>query len=90
MSMILLYLLLAALLARWVVTAWQDGADRGELAARDAQLRQLREEMDALQTEVRRLSEEQSFMVRLLSKGGGRTDPLPPVERPPDPDPEKP
>lgn len=68
---IILMLLVAGLVARWVVSAWP-GGDGLELAARDAQLRRLRDEMDALQSEVRRLSEEQSFMVRLLSAGEGR------------------
>jgi hypothetical protein len=65
---VLLTILVAGLVARWVVSAWP-GGDGHELAGRDAQIRRLREEMDTLQSEVRRLSEEQSFMVRLLSKG---------------------
>ena len=67
----LLYILVAGLVARWVITAWQGGGSDGyELAARDAQIKRLREEMDGLNAEVRRLAEEQSFMVRLLSDGG--------------------
>jgi hypothetical protein len=69
---VLLIIVVAGLVARWVVTAWRGGGDGLELAARDAQIRRLRDEMDALQSEVRRLSEEQSFMVRLLSAGEGR------------------
>ena len=67
----LLYILVAGLVARWVITAWQGGPGDGyELASRDAQIKRLREEMDGLHAEVRRLAEEQSFMVRLLSEGG--------------------
>ena len=69
---VLLTILVAGLVARWVVASWP-GGDGHELAARDAQIRRLRDEMDTLQSEVRRLSEEQSFMVRLLSKGEGRS-----------------
>ena len=67
---VLLTILVAGLVARWVVAAWP-GGDGHQLAARDAQIRRLRDEMDTLQSEVRRLSEEQSFMVRLLSSGEG-------------------
>ena len=66
----LIYILVAGLVARWVITAWQGGGGDGyELAARDAQIKRLRDEMDGLHAEVRRLAEEQSFMVRLLSEG---------------------
>jgi hypothetical protein len=65
----LLYILVAGLVARWVITAWQGGGDGYELASRDAQIKRLRDEVDGLNAEVRRLGEEQSFMVRLLSEG---------------------
>lgn len=66
----LLYILVLGLVAKWVITAWQGSSGDGyELAARDAQIKRLREEMDGLHAEVRRLAEEQSFMVRLLSDG---------------------
>ena len=80
------------LAARWVITAWRGGGagDGYELASRDAQIQRLREEMDGLHAEVRRLAEEQSFMVRLLSEGG--THPaggaLSAPERPDGPNPE--
>ena len=63
------------LAAKWVIGALKSGGGREggyELASRDAQIQRLREEMDALNGEVRRLAEEQSFMVRLLSEGGAR------------------
>ena len=74
---VLLTILVAGLVARWVVSAWP-GGDGHELAGRDAQIRRLREEMDTLQSEVRRLSEEQSFMMRLLTAGRGQDDAAPP------------
>jgi hypothetical protein len=74
------------LAAKWVITAWRgEGGGGGyELASRDAQIQRLREEMDGLHGEVRRLAEEQSFMVRLLSEGGARPagGGLPAPERP--------
>jgi hypothetical protein len=62
------------LAAKWVITAVKGGGGEGgyELASRDAQIQRLREEMDGLHAEVRRLAEEQSFMVRLLSEGDAR------------------
>lgn len=79
------------LAARWVITALkgEGGAGGYELASRDAQIQRLREEMDGLHGEVRRLAEEQSFMVRLLADGarpaGGA---LSAPERPDGPNPE--
>lgn len=58
------------LAAKWVIGALKSNRGDGyELASRDAQIQRLREEVDALNGEVRRLAEEQSFMVRLLSEG---------------------
>jgi len=90
--LVLLYILVAGLVARWVITAWQGGGDGYELAARDAQIKRLREEMDGLNAEVRRLAEEQSFMVRLLSEGGARSEEtaLPAPAQPLQPNPEMP
>ena len=73
------------LAAKWVITAWRgEGGGGYDLASRDAQIQRLREEMDGLHGEVRRLAEEQSFMVRLLSEGGARPagGALPAAERP--------
>jgi hypothetical protein len=90
MSAMLLYILVVGLVARWVIAAWQGGVERQELASRDAQIRQLREEIDALHSELRRVADEHSFMVRLLAERGQRPDGLPPPEPPRDPNPEKP
>ena len=59
------------LAARWVIGAWRsEGGGAGhDLASRDAQIQRLREEVDSLNAEVRRLGEAQSFMVRLLESG---------------------
>jgi hypothetical protein len=88
----ILLILVIGLVARWVITAWQGGGDGYELAARDAQIKRLREEMDGLNAEVRRLGEEQSFMVRLLSEGGAQAGgaALPPPAQPLQPNPEMP
>lgn len=80
------------LAAKWVITSLKGGGggDGYELASRDAQIQRLREEMDGLHGEVRRLAEEQSFMVRLLSEGGARPagGALSAPERPDGPNPE--
>lgn len=79
------------LAAKWVISALKGGGEGGyELASRDAQIQRLREEVDGLQGEVRRLAEEQSFMVRLLSEGGARPagGALSAPERPDGPNPE--
>jgi hypothetical protein len=79
------------LAAKWVITSLKGGGGDGyELASRDAQIQRLREEMDGLHGEVRRLAEEQSFMVRLLSEGGARPagGALSAPERPDGPNPE--
>ncbi|HEX2081488.1 MAG TPA: hypothetical protein VHG08_27540 [Longimicrobium sp.] len=58
------------LAARWVIGAWRgEGGGGYDLASRDAQIQRLREEVDTLNAEVRRLGEAQSFMVRLLEGG---------------------
>ena len=80
------------LAAKWVIGALKSGGGEGgyELASRDAQIQRLREEMDGLHGEVRRLAEEQSFMVRLLSEGGAHPagGALSAPERPDGPNPE--
>ena len=89
----LIYILVAGLVAKWIITAWQSsgGSEGHEIAARDAQIKRLREEMDGLQAEVRRLAEEQSFMVRLLSEGTpAREAALPAAPAPPQSNPEMP
>jgi hypothetical protein len=87
---VLIYILVLGLVARWVIAAAQGRADGAELASRDAQLRRLREEVDGLHAEVRRLADEHSFMVRLLTEGERPRRDLPRPERTEDPNPEKP
>ncbi len=79
------------LAARWVIGAWRGGEGGGgyELASRDAQIQRLREEVDTLNAEVRRLGEAQSFMVRLLESGAPpAATALEPPERAESPNPE--
>jgi hypothetical protein len=84
----------------WMVVAlyvvrWVFAASRGSPAispAAQAEVARLRAEVDELSATVRRLAEEQSFMVRLLSDGERRA--LPPAggdapETPPDSQPEE-
>lgn len=72
MSSALIVLLVAALLARWVVSGLSRGGTSELPAAHVAEVARLREEVDGLQAEVSRLSDEQSFLVRLL--GAPRPD----------------
>lgn len=67
MLMTLFWLLIAAVLVRWVVseTRGRDSLSPGA----EAEVARLRAEVDLLTSEVRRLGEEQSFMVALLSDG---------------------
>ena len=81
MMMALLYILALGLVARWVITAVQDRGRLGpDIVSRDAQIKRLRDEVDALSTEVRRLAEEQSFVMRLLEGGTRESAALPPAE----------
>ncbi|HYJ81013.1 MAG TPA: hypothetical protein VEW03_15480 [Longimicrobiaceae bacterium] len=69
----LFLLLLFIYVARLVVSG---RGERGGRTAIDpghtAELARLRDEMDQLQAQVLRLTEEQSFLMRLLTEGGGR------------------
>ena len=81
------------LAARWVIGAWRGGEGGGgggyELASRDAQIQRLRDEVDSLNAEVRRLGEAQSFMVRLLESGAPpAATAIEPPERAQSPNPE--
>ncbi|HEX5726896.1 MAG TPA: hypothetical protein VFX98_15585 [Longimicrobiaceae bacterium] len=86
----LIVLVVVAMLIRWVYHT--PGSGRPQLAAHyEAEIARLREEVDLLNGEVRRLSEEQSFMVRLLDAGKTPAEAEAPDAPPlpdPDPDPE--
>ncbi|HET6232996.1 MAG TPA: hypothetical protein VFE05_23165 [Longimicrobiaceae bacterium] len=62
---VLLVVVVLSFLGRFVHSAWQGGSERAFPA--EAELGRLREEVDQLNAQVRRLAEEQSFMVSLLS-----------------------
>jgi hypothetical protein len=68
----LFWLLLVAYLARWIVSEWGERSAARLSPAADAEVARLRAEVDDLAAQLRRLSEEQSFMVSLLSEGGRR------------------
>ena len=86
----LFVLLVVAVLVRWIAAPMR-GGDRLSPAA-DAEVARLRAEVDALNAQVRRLGEEQSFMVALLSDAerqalrerGGEPPALPPRSQPGD------
>ena len=82
--------LVLAYLTRWVVAGMGSGA-RTEIEARHtAELARLREEVDQLQAQVLRLTDEQTFLTQLLAEGGGRpAGALPPEAGPDTPNPEK-
>lgn len=80
---ILFLLLVAAMLGRWVLAARED--DPELIARQTAEIARLREELDRLGGEVRRLAEEQSFLMRLLAPGRQAAADLLPEARPPTP-----
>ncbi len=86
----LIYLLVLGLVARWVLGAWQGAGERAQVAALQAELMRLGDEVDTQSAEIRRLAEENSFMVRLLSEGSRPSRELPKPEHSPDPNPETP
>jgi hypothetical protein len=65
---VLLTVFAMAIVAKWVFVPTERALPERTHRA-EAELARLREEMDRLTTQVDRLSEEQSFMVRLLSEG---------------------
>ena len=79
----LFVLLVVAFIARMVLTSTA-GRGRPELSAQyEAEVARLREEVDVLNGEVRRLSEAHSFMLRLLTDGKSAGEQ--PAEGPPAP-----
>lgn len=85
-----LFFVVMVLLVRVLTLEQQHRLPPGAAAPRDAEFRRLREEVDLLTSEVRRLSDEHSFMVRLLSEGGERADRPDAPGQSPDPRPENP
>lgn len=85
---VIAFVIAVGLAARWVIEALRGGSEGHRIASRDAQILRLREEVDVLTSEVRRLGEEQSFMVKLLTDGGTRGDARPRAEGPQTPNPE--
>jgi len=85
----LLMMLILAMVARLVLTG-VGGRGNPELEARHtAEIARLREEVDQLQSQVVRLSDEQSFLTRLLAERESPAGELPPPGAPPgDPNPE--
>ena len=82
----LLLIFVAAVMARWVASAWGGGGNPELTAAHTAEIARLREEVDTLGAQVLRLQEEQSFLTRLLadpSRAGEGAPAAPPAA--PDP-----
>jgi len=80
MISILIFIVVLAFLARWV-HGW---AVQGPTLQPhyEAEVARLRGEVDDLNAQVARLTDEQQFMMRLLSSGERRPDPeLPPAPR---------
>ena len=65
---IILLMILVAYLARWVMSANARG-DRQLEAQHTAEIARLREEVDQLTAHLLRLQDEQSFTMRLLTRG---------------------
>lgn len=68
----LLWLMVAAILLRWVAAAWRP--ERALQPTYEAEVARLREEVDQLTAQVARLTEEQQFLTRLLTEGGPAPD----------------
>ena len=79
----LLMVLVLAVVARLVLTS-AGGHGNPELEARHtAEIARLREEVDQLQGQVMRLTDEQSFLTRLLAEGERPAGTLPPAQSSP-------
>jgi uncharacterized protein YlxW (UPF0749 family) len=86
----LLMLLVLATVARLVLTSVGERGNPELEARHTAEIARLREEVDQLQSQVMRLTDEQSFLTRLLAEREAPAGELPPPsEAPPgDPNPE--
>ena len=65
----LLMVLVLGMVARWVLTSVGERGNPELEARHTAEIARLREEMDQLQGQVMRLTDEQSFLTRLLAEG---------------------
>jgi hypothetical protein len=64
----LFWLIVVAWLARWAIGAWRPGAPALQ-PTYEAEVARLREEVDQLNAQLARLTDEQQFMMRLLTEG---------------------
>lgn len=84
-----LFLLILAWLARWVAQGWSGRGNPELQAQHTAEVARLRDEVDQLQQQVTRLSDEQAFLTQLLASGKQAAPALPAPETAPEPtDPE--
>ena len=82
-------MLILALVARLVMTGMGERGNAELEARHTAEIARLREEVDQLQSQVMRLTDEQSFLTRLLAEREQPAGELPPPGAPPsDPNPE--
>jgi hypothetical protein len=84
MVSVLFWLLVVAWLARWALGSWHPG--RPALQPHyEAEVARLREEVDQLGAQLAQLTEEQQFMMRLLTEGRAEADAAA-LPRPPQPE----
>lgn len=69
MFMAFLWLLVAVVAVRWLLTPPSGRLPPEQAQRTEAELGRLREEVDRLNGQVERLVEEQSFLLRLLGEG---------------------
>jgi hypothetical protein len=80
----LFWLLLVAWLARWALGSWRPAGPALQ-PHYEAEVARLREEVDQLSAQLAQLTEEQQFMMRLLTEGKSETD-VAALPQPPQPE----